>query len=232
MWGYFLENIIKEIRIPNDSYSFISKNGENISDLKNLSKINIFVGENNSGKSRFLRSIIKEKDFKFLPNNEDFDEINKNIPIFKKKLDNYYSGFNKNIYDSFPDLKNKLNEIKEVDFLSNNGNFLRSILEFKNIFKKFLSNEDIFGDYTSTRQSGAFISGPVKYDFIGRRSIEIIDETLIDKPLEDLILDYNFKKLYIPILRGLRPLLPDRDYEDYTKSEQLMIIFRDMTLKS
>ena len=46
--------IVKELKIPlKDSYTFISDDGEKGNVLKNLSKINIFVGENNSGKVVF-----------------------------------------------------------------------------------------------------------------------------------------------------------------------------------
>ena len=57
-----MEIIIKEIKIPDDSYSFISDSSEKENILKDLSKINIFVGENNSGKSRLLRSILFRSD--------------------------------------------------------------------------------------------------------------------------------------------------------------------------
>jgi len=56
---------ISSIVIPNDNYSY-TKDGSTKNVIDNLSKINIIVGENNSGKSRFLRDLMNSgKDMKF-----------------------------------------------------------------------------------------------------------------------------------------------------------------------
>jgi AAA15 family ATPase/GTPase len=58
---------IKEIDLDKrfERYN-IKQNGNNTSKtLPNLSKINIFVGANNSGKSRFLRQLAFTQKFKF-----------------------------------------------------------------------------------------------------------------------------------------------------------------------
>lgn len=47
-------SIIKDLKIENDDYTIINSPNEDW--LMNLSRINIFVGANNTGKSRFMRS--------------------------------------------------------------------------------------------------------------------------------------------------------------------------------
>ena len=47
-------SIIKDLKIENDDYTIINSPNEDW--LMNLSMINIFVGANNTGKSRFMRS--------------------------------------------------------------------------------------------------------------------------------------------------------------------------------
>ena len=81
--------IIKEIKIPDESYSFKSEGGRN-DVLQNLSKINIFVGENNSGKSRFLRLIFSNNNLEFKPFNKDFEKINENIEKLKKNIQEFF----------------------------------------------------------------------------------------------------------------------------------------------
>jgi len=44
---------------------YISENGKVVKAITNLAKVNIFVGENNSGKSRLLREIAKNSNFKY-----------------------------------------------------------------------------------------------------------------------------------------------------------------------
>lgn len=43
--------------------------------INNLSRINIFIGTNNSGKSRLLRELFARSDYKFSPNSLDFSEF-------------------------------------------------------------------------------------------------------------------------------------------------------------
>ena len=62
-------SIIKDLKMENDDYTIINSPNEDW--LMNLSRINIFVGANNTGKSRFMRSLFyvdKDYSLKFLPN--------------------------------------------------------------------------------------------------------------------------------------------------------------------
>jgi len=49
---------IKHLKIEKEGY--ITINSELDKRLENLSKVNIFIGANNSGKSRFMRSLFYE----------------------------------------------------------------------------------------------------------------------------------------------------------------------------
>src|SRR5258706_15889748 len=62
---------IKEILL-NDTFERYTVMGQSEGEkrLSNLSKMNIFVGENNSGKSRFLRRLAAIKQLQFTPNIE------------------------------------------------------------------------------------------------------------------------------------------------------------------
>ncbi|WPA86236.1 hypothetical protein [Bacillus cereus] len=54
--------------------------------MNNLSKVNIFVGANNSGKSRMLRELFQEDGLKFIPADVDINEINNIITEYKEKI--------------------------------------------------------------------------------------------------------------------------------------------------
>lgn len=56
--------MIKSIELGMISSDYRNKYNKELLYLSNLSKINIFIGENNSGKSRLLRYIIKGNDTK------------------------------------------------------------------------------------------------------------------------------------------------------------------------
>lgn len=75
---------IKHLKIKHEEYRTV--NSKEINRLENLSKINIFIGENNSGKSRFMRSIYfinNNRRLEFIPNDRIFDEVIEQIEKFK-----------------------------------------------------------------------------------------------------------------------------------------------------
>jgi hypothetical protein len=61
---------IKEVLLDSGfaTYGVENEKGERRQNLSKLSKFNIFVGQNNSGKSRFLRSLASTKELTFIPN--------------------------------------------------------------------------------------------------------------------------------------------------------------------
>ena len=46
-----------------DDTNYINKYGNKLRILENVKRINVFIGENNSGKSRMLRNLIKKLRF-------------------------------------------------------------------------------------------------------------------------------------------------------------------------
>ena len=62
---------IKHLKIKKQEYNFVKSEDK----LENLSKINIFIGTNNSGKSRFMRSLFYMGNNKldFIPTEEKYN---------------------------------------------------------------------------------------------------------------------------------------------------------------
>ena len=77
-------SIIKHLKIEKD-YELINPTHEGM--IGELSKINIFIGANNTGKSRFMRSLFyvnNDYKLKFLPNCEKYDKFLEQISEFEK----------------------------------------------------------------------------------------------------------------------------------------------------
>jgi len=227
-----MDAIINKIKIYDDSYSFSSDDDEkNI--LNNLSKINIFVGENNSGKSRFLRSIVKNKEFEFIPNNKNFKQVTKAISDLKKEIglfiDNNRKLDDKYITTGNSNLKEQLSKIEIFDFIKPDIDYVKPVLELKDYIQTL---EEGIG--SAEPEMPVLISGQrnpptISPSFVGGKLHEIFDESFkdLDEELKDIILFYEFEKIYIPILRGLRPLTEntkndlykDRTFRDYFSKE-------------
>lgn len=176
--------IIKDLKIHDESYNFLDDDDKK---LCNLSRVNIFVGKNNSGKSRFLRSIFYDKNnlkLKFVPDDNDFKDYLKILHKLDYDLNNQ-----KKRYKSSREFNAKYNKIKE--YMNLDEYVVESESHCKNL-------TDLYINYQSSHQ--------------GNNSVDIFDRYFEDSNifLDTHLFKYNFYKVYIPSLRGLLPFIPER----------------------
>ena len=139
-------SIIRDLKIENDDYTNINSPDEDW--LINLSKVNIFVGANNTGKSRFMRSLFyvdKDYQLKFLPNDSQFDTLLKQSDEFKKS-------FNKrqDILESQDQRRAKLNIIKslhDVEFIEESTVPFSDLINIYNHAKDNANNHPMSYEY-------------------------------------------------------------------------------------
>jgi len=212
---------VKDLKIANDSYYF-DTSGEDRSYLKDLKKVNIFVGENNSGKSRLLRTIIKN-DLSYIPP-YDLDLVNSTIKELKDKLKNtiYKNG------SPYSDLEQKLNAIPQIHEINKDYSANKKILELKTFLDE-LSHSPM-----------QLMTGPT-FKQIGEPLLSIFAE-YYDNLINNFPLVFEpptYIKIYIPSLRGLRPifsasaysdLFRDRLIEDYFQKEEGFSIYTGLNL--
>ncbi|PFC05200.1 hypothetical protein COJ38_21860 [Bacillus cereus] len=178
----------------------------NMNVIKNLSKVNIFVGSNNSGKSRFLRGIFAiDKGISFTPPKEIVDvESYDNILI--EFTDAIISSIKESSFRGIGELNvdrliSDIEMFKIPSFLKEGEDlfkdFHRLVADIINIDSSSVVtlNENHFGVPEKTEQLITNLKSllndyqPKIYEIVssGRTSYEI-----------------NFKRVYIPSLRGLR----------------------------
>lgn len=179
-------SIIKDLKIENDDYTIINSPNEDW--LMNLSRINIFVGANNTGKSRFMRSLFyvnKDYTLKFLPNDPQFDTFLKQSEEFKKSI-NKKNGF----LDSQDQRRAKSNILKGL----HNPEFIEEAsAPFPDLIK---IHNNIDNDFKKQ---------PMSYE---HECEEIFKKFFNEIDIDDNLFRYNFYRIYIPSLRGLIPLCP------------------------
>lgn len=210
--------IIKHLLVKDGAYETTDENNKRLVDL---SKINIFIGSNNSGKSRFLRSIFKfedDGDLIFFPNgcgvlNSFYD----NLDNFKKDLKKFSS--------IFIDAEGKTHDFsKAFDYILDLKENTPSFLEFYHFYKSTIFDSEFAEDSFSFVQKSNFgeLGEFSKRDFCnGLKKIlfDNIDGEYYDDINDDMF-NFTFKRVYIPILRGLRPFGEDdyyfkRTFNDY-----------------
>lgn len=171
--------MIDAIDIGKISQNYINKYNKKMSYLNNLSRINIFVGENNSGKSRLLRYIVRGEDVKAFYEFQNSNSKN-NFNISKKELLNTIAYYNNNSNNKIiiPDSFNNLND-------SNYYCEIADYFESLSIDINTLNNNQ--KSYYSTIKS----SLDEMYQYLSKNN------GYVPKKISD------FDVTYIPILRGI-----------------------------
>jgi predicted ATP-dependent endonuclease of OLD family len=162
-------------------------------EIENLSKINIFIGPNNSGKSRFLRGLFSDPNPEFKIESIELKKLNSAIMELKNKLENYFKDIGVN-----PVGQVKIGFLKEIAFLSN-------VSHLKNdLYDKIYNLSQI--DFNGIGMNGTVNRREVK------KGVDSFVKTCLDKmnSIKSFnINDIKRENIYIPTLRGLRGI----DYE-------------------
>lgn len=195
--------------------------------MNNLSKVNIFVGANNSGKSRMLRELFQEDGLKFIPADVDINEINNTITEYKEKIISILNG--NSIVDYGDIRKNGIEGMKELDYILANEYFLKY---FDDTVEKSLN---LVG--TPTVSVTGFGGSYTDHSKINKQMQEVslsIKERI--EKVRGVNKKYKFQKVYIPTLRGLRGFENNENYylnrtkKDYFFSKEEIEIFTGLDL--
>ncbi|WP_223701701.1 AAA family ATPase [Sutcliffiella deserti] len=202
--------LINEIVISDEKYNkYQVSTSQGDKKIQNLSKINIFVGSNNSGKSRMLRYLFTETPAVFTPSDISLQGLNSILRYFKDEVRTCITSKRIVDYDSILESVSRLEElgyiVEDEDYLSD-------------LFKLIKKLENISGHNSITSQGTTFSS--FDYDSLNKELRDIAQRT--SNGLEDIysVEKYSFHRVYIPTLRGLRTLDGNRNhYLDRTKSD-------------
>jgi len=184
---------IQTLKITDKNYSFIDEKSQKGDEIKKLSKINIFVGENNSGKSRLIRNILSNELF-FIPTTLSLDDWNLAIEKYHNESIAYFIKID---WSPPPDFIKQIEQLKNIRYLSKSGEYSKKYQDFQKYLSQFSNN-------TNTRTGNRGIP----FSDIGNELAKNFQENTkkIGENFVKAIEDPNFKIVYIPILRGLLPL--------------------------
>lgn len=192
--------IIKHLKIEKQEYNFVKSEDM----LENLSKINIFIGTNNSGKSRFMRTLfyMNNNKLNFIPNEEKYNYFMKQTSKFKEFID---ENRNKSFTHNKADALNTFNKhIKDSPtYLTESKPYYTELI---NIYKQIERQHPSRNTYLYFCK-------------------EIFNEYFNELKFDTDTFNYNFHKIYIPSLRGLIPLIP----KEYTLENTPTDIYAERT---
>ena len=166
--------------------------------ITNLNKINIFIGENNSGKSKLMRFMIREETVKALSNDFVYESIQKSVELYKKNIVAEIVEFNRYSRNNKIELREDLFEISNVDFYLE----IRKIIDGMNLEGKNLNyNENTCISEIEKNMCNLLNSLTQSGNFKMQTSIS------------------RLRPIYIPILRGIENY---NIYYDTQKSDELI----------
>lgn len=217
--------MLTKIYLDTDNYKRYKTGNDDGNSLSDLNRINIFIGANNSGKSRLIRTLFADRGFEIQLKGYDLiklsDKLEKIHQDLKKTLD--ISGLSDVSSNSIPSLdemlKKTIQDLRRPDILRINA----IIDQFSNQWKNLLSFEAKSYTQLSNRVTLGINLPNVSVEI--RRIIQNNDN-FIKISVPDSI-KYYPNMVYIPILRGLRPTQMHGSNDFDVKSDN----YRSRTIK-
>jgi AAA15 family ATPase/GTPase len=167
-----------------------------------LNRINIFIGANNSGKSRFLRSLFSDKNFSFELTAVDLLKLSELLKQIHRDIDRIFNkngiadSSNTNIMGVKATLSSFIDKFKKFDF--------PSVTPLIDDFNSFWGELLIFKNQGASHIQ--HFTGNVDLTMVDAVIREYVNE--VNDSIKEIIpnkLSYSVERVYIPILRGLRP---------------------------
>lgn len=218
---------IKDMSIEDKAFDSYKVESEETNLIENLSKINIFVGTNNSGKSRMLRALFIQKSITFLPAKIGIDDVIEGLEILKEQITDVYNSKNIKGYGGL-DLES-ISKVSLPNYMVSSVDYLKDVNELKKKINNFQGNQTI-------SQSGMYTNIAFNHEEFQSSLKEIAKE--YQEKIDMLGTDSNikFKKIYIPTLRGLRGFETNENYylsrtqKDYFSGDSDVEIFTGLDL--
>lgn len=217
---------IKSIKIKEElkNYRFLGKVSEVVSDI---SKINIFIGGNNSGKSRFLRSIFLDEELKFNIGTEMLESYRSFVTRLNKEI---YEAFENTPVKKIGNIEKKEDSLINIEYLEENNNNIELFYRLVKKLESIKNNDTFTVDGFNTNYNCDEICR--KLNCIAQKYNKEFEEKEFGSYLEKK----KYKRIYIPTLRGLRrfsdseDLLAQRTLNDYFGGEEKFEIFTGQNL--
>ncbi|WAC20287.1 AAA family ATPase [Luteolibacter sp. SL250] len=181
----------KIILVGSDFGSYKIEGEEDNNKFGKLEKVNIFVGENNSGKSRFLRSILKSEPL--IIGSEIHDSVVQLHRKFQADYRTLMATYQCAEVREWTDTINKLEDVSVAREQVQISTSLRSALKM-----------------IGKTESASFRPHQFNYSYSGVDILKGFKKLAseAEKELDKILIKENFvsKRYYVPILRGLRPI--------------------------
>jgi AAA15 family ATPase/GTPase len=198
------------IKLNNNFSHYKDEDSDSLDEINSLSSINVIVGSNNSGKSRFLRELIKIEDYEYRLNGYDLIKLNEKLKFLEQEL--RAVGLRCNNVVNFQVLGSPAMTPNDFN-LAYSTNYISSKFFSERPLQKTLSFLKNMRDGQYSMQT--YKSSPDITQYESKIKTILHRETELFEQLEGYVLEeINFKKFYIPTLRSLNYLGLQDDHKN------------------
>jgi predicted ATPase len=196
----------KEILLPSEE-PFLNYSVGKSKLLEPLSLVNIFIGSNNCGKSRLIRSLFSLKFLRYKTNKYDATDCYSLL----QKLDREFQFVFTNTHPNVKEVGGISIKYIEEKLQTQDKNFIDCNNPIHKVIEEIL--QTLIEITETTVKKEALYANPIK--FISKNFKKEFDKLNIDLKLG------SERRYYIPSLRGMRPLLEDQNisYKNRIKKE-------------
>lgn len=175
-------------------------------ELGSLNRINLLIGQNNSGKSRFIRNLFRDSKFEFDLKAIDKGAVNNQLRHLDTSIKKIFTDLD--VVD-FEGLNGLLKTVSSWESIQA-SDFSQKIKTIYGVLLR-LQNVDRNGSLTQRTMGSGVIRETltVRIKALGKEVLSNIESLLP----EDF--SYSISKIYIPILRGLRPISNESKRDEY-----------------
>ncbi|WP_103666336.1 AAA family ATPase [Pseudanabaena sp. BC1403] len=206
----------KEILLPSEE-PFLSYSVGESKSLEPLSLVNIFIGSNNCGKSRLIRSLFYLKFFRYKTNKYDATDCHNLLKELDRDFQLVFTNTRPNVTVvgdiSITYIEEKL-QAQDRDFIDCNNPIYKVI---EDILQTLINITE------TTAKKEELYAYPIR--FIGESSKKEFDKLNIDLKLG------SERRYYIPSLRGMRPLLEDQNISCKSRIKKEHNVYENRTKK-
>lgn len=207
-------NLLNTVNVPEKlKKSLFNNKGIEINQILPLSKINIFIGPNNSGKSLLIREILKQIINKTYPSTQSLPLINQHLSILRTTFENLFNNFYNITAVEFHSngLPLQRNDIQTNIHDASEQESIQDILErLKTIQGKCVNR---FFSVTDTRGSTSSINRDDINTPLLRETYNTIEF------IKKYDIPGKYHKIYIPTVRTLRVYNNSNELELKTREE-------------
>lgn len=200
---------VSAIKLPDAFDIYKNTNGEKAGFLEPVSKINIFVGSNNSGKSRFMRKLSLQESYAVKIQDINLDEINSKILNFVQAIE---SEFQRMSIAEVNDLSSGELERIKLDLPDSLSTFFENYETIKPLMENWANHSGVYKAWTKINQA-------INLYGEDRNNLTTLIKSGASEISQLISRIPNYSKsdspdaVYIPTMRGLRPL--DNNHRDF-----------------